>query len=186
MDKDLREWIKGCKRNNREAQRSLYDRMLPLALKISIRYANDEPESLDIVHDAFIRIFKYIKNFNPRKGNFEAWVRQIVINVALKKKQQNRLCFPELDQKEGVFPEVQPSILAQLHAQDLLNLIQALPEGYRVIFNLSVVEGYAHEEIAELLGISESTSRSQLTRAKRKVQALLKQQKALEHDGQEK
>lgn len=175
--------IKGCKRQDRKCQRLLYNKYCDLAISVSMRYAKDQHEPWDIVHDAFIKVFKYISKFDAQKGNFEQWFCKIVINEAIKKYKRNRLVFPKEDEQYLLDDEVSPKVLDELSAKDILRLLEQLPQGYRLVFNLYVVEGYEHKEIAKMLGITASASRSQLTRAKKKLKNLIIQQNTLEHGG---
>ncbi|MEM1121713.1 MAG: sigma-70 family RNA polymerase sigma factor [Bacteroidota bacterium] len=173
--------IQGCQRQNRQCQRLLYDKYVDLAIGVSLRYARDKQEAWDIVHDAFLQVFKYIDNFTAARGAFEPWFCKIVVNSALKKYQKNRLVFPEATEFHLLDDVVSPTVLSDLQAEDLLRLLERLPDGYRLVFNLYVVEGYRHGEIADLLGISASSVRSQLTRAKQRLQQLIAQQNSLEY-----
>ena len=128
------------------------------------RYCVQDYMAKEALQEGLIRIFKYMDSFNSKKGNFKSWMTRIVINESiklLKRNQEIRLVhnFHEIEAKSA-------NALDDLHEEDLIALIQKLPEGYREVFNMYVIDGYSHKEIGETLGINESTSRSQLTRAK--------------------
>lgn len=129
-------------------------------------------EAEDILQDAFIKIFKNIGDFQER-GSFEGWVRRIVVNTALKnidkKSFSNEQIGGEIDNDAGEAP----SVYSELGEEDLLKMIASLPEGYRVVFNLYAIEGFSHKEIADLLGVGESTSRSQLVKARKLLQEMI-------------
>ncbi len=164
-----KELIEGCIRENRKCQRELFRRYAGKMLAVSRRYARHHMEAEDIVQDAFIKVFDNIAKFES-KGSFEGWIRRIVVNTALKKHGKKSFTNEKIgieDQKEGL---LDPTAYADLEAQEILNLVAELPDGYRIVFNLYAIEGYSHREIAELLGIKESTSRSQLVKARKLLQ----------------
>lgn len=172
--------IEGCKQQDRSCQKALYLRYVKLASRISLRYARDEHEAKDIVQNAFIKVFTKIGSYKARKGTFESWLSRIVINEALQlyRKQQR---YSDLEIEEDYTIEIAPVVLEHLQAEDILKLLRKLPDGYRLVFVLFVVEGYSHQEIAKELGITASTSRSQLTRAKKLLQKFIIEQNSLEH-----
>lgn len=161
--------IRGCQKGKARYQKALVQRYAPMLLTVSRRYSRDEAFAEDILQEALIKIFKAIPQYKAT-GSFEAWLRKIVINTALQ--QLDKACFkrefPGLDQL-GPMPTL-PEIWGQLGAEELMELIKKLPHGFREVFNLFVIEGYSHKEIAKLLNIAESTSRSQLTRARKWLQ----------------
>ncbi len=147
-----------------------------MLMSVCLRYARDEAMAQDVLQETLIRIFKNIDRFEPT-GSFEAWMRRIAVRRSLqwieKSSFQHELQpaeMPDIDSME-------PAIYSQLGAEEIMALLKELPEGFRTIFNLSVIEGFTHQEIAGLLDISESTSRSQLTRARKLLQEKIIQQK---------
>ena len=138
------------------------------------RYARHHMEAEDILQDAFVKVFRNLEKFEQR-GSFEGWIRRIVVNTALKnidkKSFANEQIGGDLDHDPGAIP----SVYSTLGAEDLLQVIAQLPEGYRIVFNLYAIEGYSHKEIADMLDIGESTSRSQLVKARKMLQALILQ-----------
>lgn len=137
---------------------------------VCVRYAQDNAEAEDILQEGFIRIFRYIHQFKG-EGSFEGWMRRIVVNCALKVIQKKKLHFVEASETTlATVPTINATALDQLTAQEILRLVNALPTGYKTVFNLVVVEGYSHEEVADLLGIQASTSRSQLVKARKMLQ----------------
>ncbi len=130
-----------------------------------------------MLQDTFIRIFDKLKNFEY-KGSFEGWLNKIAVHTSLKNCNKSSFQKEKIGIDPGCDQSVEPEAISVLSEEELIRLIQDLPEGYRVIFNLAVIEGYSHREIAEKLGIKESTSRSQLVKArnilKKKVLALKK------------
>ncbi len=164
--------IKECLKNNRNAQRALYERFGPRMKAVCMRYCYNRSLAEEVMNKGFYKVFKNLASFR-NTGSFEGWIRKIMVRECLDENKKNKL--PLVD---GAVEEYAPAKLpgaGQAHdAQYLLNLINALPYGYRMVFNLYEVEGYSHREIAKQLGISESASRSQLTRAKKILQKQIK------------
>ena len=167
-----KELIQGCLREDPHCQEELFSRYGGRMLAVCLRYARHRLEAEDILQEAFIKVFDKLNNFQS-KGSFEGWIRRIVVNTALKNYQRKHYSNEQIAVEH--FPDVPQSPLAyaQLGEQELMAMIAGLPEGYRVVFNLYAIEGYSHKEIAEMLGIQESTSRSQLVKARKMLQAHL-------------
>ena len=167
-----KELIKGCIQEDRYYQQELFRRYAGKMLMVCMRYARHEMEAEDLLQDAFIKVFDNINKFEY-KGSFEGWIRRIVINTALKN--YSKKCFKQEQIGLENYPDLplEPEIYAHLQEEELLRLIAKLPEGYRLVFNLYAVEGYSHKEIADMLGIQESTSRSQLVKARKMLQAMI-------------
>jgi RNA polymerase sigma factor (sigma-70 family) len=161
--------VKGCLRENQHCQAEVFRRYAGKMLTVCLRYARHRMEAEDILQDAFIKIFDNIGQFES-KGSLEGWIRRIVVNTALKKYQQKSFKDEIIGIAEGYDLSLEPSIYADLHEEELLNLIAQLPDGYRVVFNLYAIEGYSHHEIAEMMDIEESTSRTQLLKARKMLQ----------------
>ncbi len=165
--------IKGCIANDRNAQHELFSRYRDTLFFISLKYCRNAGDAEDNVHDAFIAIFQKIHTYK-NKGSFEGWMKRITIFKAIDKyKQQVRTT--ELDQnipEEKVYLQTEPS----LSIEQLLQMVQQLPDQYRLVFNLYQLDGFSHKEIAALLEISENTSKSNYHRAKillrKKIMAL--------------
>jgi RNA polymerase sigma-70 factor (ECF subfamily) len=165
------ELIRGCLQEDASCQKEIFNRFASRMLGVCNRYARNSADAEDILQDAFIKVFDKIHQFKF-EGSFEGWVRRIVVNTALKKYSLRRY------EKEVVGYEIkdrdesslEPSAYAHLTEKDLLVLINNLPDGYRLIFNLYVIEGYQHDEIADMLGIQSGTSRSQLVKARNMLQ----------------
>jgi RNA polymerase sigma factor (sigma-70 family) len=163
------EIIQGCIKEDRRCQREVFSRYAGKMMTVCLRYTRHRMEAEDILQDAFIKVFDNIHRFE-NKGSFEGWIRRIVINTALKNAARHSF------QKEGIGMEhviessEDPSVFSKMTEDELLRLISQLPDGYRIVFNLFVIEGYSHKEIGETLGIEESTSRSQLVKARNMLQ----------------
>jgi len=163
------ELIKGCIEQNPNAERILFVRYSSKFMTVCLRYALDEMEAEDMLQEGFVRIYKHIHQFKF-EGSFEGWMRRIIVNVCLKNLQKRKIQFKEIEIETKNEPEIDPYIFSNIGELELLKLINSLPDGYRTVFNLNVIEGYSHEEVAVLLGIQASTSRSQLVKARKMLQ----------------
>lgn len=163
--------IQDCQNGVKSSQYQLVKRYAGMLLSVARRYVSDEATAKDVLQEGLIKIFENIHKYK-HTGSFEGWMRTITIRCALAhlRKSHRAHEFHIIDQ---VAPEAAlPEIFSQLGMEDIIRLIQQLPNGFREVFNLNIIEGYSHREIGELLGISESTSRSQLTRARKLLQKL--------------
>ncbi len=157
--------INGCMQGNRRMQEELYRRFSPRMYAVCLRYASNAEEAEDILQEGFIKIFKKLDSFRG-DGSFEGWIRRIFVNTAIEHFRRKRYLMPVTEKEENTIEGKYTSVLDELGAKDIMALIQELSPGYRTVFNMYVVEGYTHKEIADMLGISEGTSKSQLSRAK--------------------
>lgn len=165
--------IQGCINSNRRMQEELYSRFAPKMYAVCLRYAGNAEEAEDILQEGFIKIFKKISSFRS-EGSFEGWIRRIFVNTSIEHFRRKIYLQPISEQEENTLEGKSLSILDKLAERDIIQLVQQLSPGYRTVFNLYVVEGYTHKEIGEMLGISEGTSKSQLSRAKVILQDLVK------------
>lgn len=157
--------IDGCLQGDRKMQHELYQRFAPKMYGVCLRYAANAAEAEDILQEGFIKVFGKLQSFR-REGSFEGWVRRIFVNTAIEHFRKKSYLQPITDKEEGSYEAKSLSVLDSLAEKDIIGLVQQLSPGYRTVFNLYVIEGYTHREIAEQLGISEGTSKSQLSRAK--------------------
>lgn len=170
---EIQQLIKGCVEQKPASQKELVDKFSGMLFTVCLRYTGEHSKAKDVLQESYIRIFRAIDKFDCDKGSLQGWMRKITINVALKQLKKDKM------RKESEMPDnltgyqKEPEITERMAAEDLLKVVQTLPEGYRQIFNLSVVEGYNHREIANLLDIEEVTSRSQLSRAKQMLRKKL-------------
>ena len=166
--------LSGCIKGKASAQRELYEKYSRILLGICIRYAGSVEEAEDILQEGFVKIFRNISHFKG-EGSLMAWMRRIVINTAitayhrsLKHRYHDDISeVRETEMEESSWDE------ADFTAEELKNIIQRMPEGYRMVFNLYAIEGYKHREIAEIMEIDENTSKSQYSRARRWLQERL-------------
>ncbi len=165
--------ITGCLQGNRRMQEELYRRFSPRMYAVCLRYAGNAEEAEDILQEGFIKVFKKMDSFRS-EGSFEGWVRRIFVNTAIEHFRRKRYLMPVTEKEENTIEGKYTSVLDELAEKDILALVQELSPGYRTVFNMYVVEGYTHKEIADMLGISEGTSKSQLSRAKVILQGMVK------------
>lgn len=165
------ELIRQCGANDRTAQRLLYERFAPLLMAICRRYAGQQYAE-DVMQESFIRIFQYLGQYR-NEGSFEGWIRRVCVNTCIRHLEKAKRLSIEY-YGEGL-PEhgTEPDVISTMSANELLSVIDKIPDGYKTVFNLSVIEGYQHKEIAQMLGIEESSSRSQLTKARKFIQRSL-------------
>ena len=169
------EIIKGCSRNDRKAQKALYDRYAPRLMAVCRRYTRSQPEAEDVLQESFVKIFRSIENFRG-ESRLDYWMKRIVVNTALNQQRSKLYLFPMVDVEDIDLRSEAELPLSNFKLNDLLNMISRLPDGCRVIFNLYAVEGYNHREIAEMLEISEGTSKSQYARARQLLRDMLKKE----------
>jgi RNA polymerase sigma factor (sigma-70 family) len=169
-DSDL---IEGCIRGDRRIQQELYQRFAPKMYAVCLRYAGNAEEAEDILQEGFIKIFNKISSFRG-EGSFEGWIRRIFVNTAIEQFRKKNYLKPITEVEENTVEGKYLSVLDTLAEKDIIQLVQQLSPGYRTVFNMYVVEGYTHKQISEILGISEGTSKSQLSRAKLILQDLVK------------
>lgn len=171
--------IELLRENNSKSQELLYKYFAPKMYGICLRFAGNQMEADDIMQEGFIKVFTQLKNFR-NEGSFEGWIRRTFINTAINYYRKNLRSskFQNVDELEVAITN-EENIFDTLSKEELINLIQELPNGYRTVFNLNIIEGYTHKEIGEMLNISDNTSKSQLTRARsilqKKVTAMIKQ-----------
>ena len=174
------ELIKGCIRRDRSAQKHLYDLYSARMYALCYRYVKDSMDAEDVLVTAFTKILDRIDQYKG-EGSFEGWIRRIMVNEALTFLRRNRSMYVETDLEAADREPDYDSISDHLEVEELMGLIQELPSGYRIVFNLYAIDGYSHKEIAGQLGISENTSKSQLSRARVFLQKLLADQQSMLH-----
>lgn len=159
------EWIEGCKKGDSTAQRKVFDHFSSKMYAVCCRYVKDKMEAEDVLVTAFTKVFDRIHQFKA-EGSFEGWIRRIMVNESLTWLRQHKYMQVETDIEAADFEPDYQALEDHLQAEDLLKMIDGLPTGYKIVFNLYAIEGYSHKEIGEQLGINENTSKSQLSRAR--------------------
>jgi len=171
--------INGCIKNKPQFQSQLYNKYKGKMFGVCLRYCSDYHKAEDVLQEGFVKIFKNISKFRG-DGSFEGWMRRIFVNTAIEHYRKSVNLYPILEVTEHNGDVYYDKVVEQMAANDLMKIVQELSPGYRVIFNMYVVEGYTHKQIAQKLEISEGTSKSQLARAKQilkvKVSALQEQE----------
>lgn len=173
------ELVERCVRKEPQAQEYLFKYFSGKMLGLCSRYADSLEEAEDIMQDAFVKVFQKIDTFKGN-GSLEGWMKRIMVNTALDAFRKNKNFRHNIDIETIEYTsETYQHVLESLGAKDLLNLMKSMPKGFRTVFNLYAIEGYAHKEIADLLEITESTSKSQYSRARVYLQKMLQTEKAI-------
>ena len=172
MNNDLAYLINACRKGEIRAQEKLYRQFYNYGMSVIMLYAKNQDNAGVILNDSFLKIFKSLSRFNT-EGNFKAWIRRIFIRTAIDSYRQEMrdIKYLQLDEYSGHV--YNSHIIENLEAEDIISLLQSLPDLYRIVFSLFEVEGFSHYEIAEMLHISKGTSRSALSRAKKQLRNIL-------------
>lgn len=158
--------VNECVKGNARAQRMLFDKFAGKMMSVCLRYAKNTEQAEDVLQDGFVKVFMKLSDFK-KEGSLEGWVRRIMVNTALDQIRREVKFKNDLDIEDvGYKIENNAFITEQLMADDLMKMVKAMPDGYRIVFNMFAIEGYSHAEIAETLGVTENTSKSQYSRAR--------------------
>lgn len=172
--------LQGCLHNDPAAQRELYVRYSPKMLAVCYRFAHNKEDAEDMLQEGFIKVFSQIHSFQ-NKGAFEGWVRRIIVHTCINHLKKNKKFNESVDLIHANSIQVrEESVPSIVQAKQVVECIRMLPMGYRTVLNLYAIEGYSHREIAEMLDIEESTSRSQYTRAKQMLEDVLVKKKIIQ------
>ena len=164
------ELVRRCRRNDRHAQEFLFNHHYQELYLIAMRYLSDHHNAEDVIILSFTRVFKKLKHFTYQgQGSLGRWIRTILINESIRLLRRNSLIQFNEDLKHLEAPNMEADGLQQMQAADIVRVIERLPTGYRTVFNLFVIEGFSHKEIAAMLNISENTSKSQLKKARNQL-----------------
>lgn len=170
----------GCINNDPSAQRELYNRYSPKMLSVCYRFGNSREDAEDMLQEGFIKIFTQIHTFQ-NKGAFEGWIRRIIVHTCINFLKKNKKFSKSIDLDQADYLEVKEETMPSvMQARQIIECIRQLPLGYRTVLNLYAMEGYSHKEIADMLDIEESTSRSQYTRAKVMLEGILIKKRIIE------
>ncbi|MCB0661295.1 MAG: RNA polymerase sigma factor [Saprospiraceae bacterium] len=172
-EQDFLEILTGCRKRNRISQNALYRLYYSYAMSICIRYVEQEADAIAVVNQGFLKVFNNIKKFDEQKP-FKPWFRRILVNAAINHIRMQEKFKQETNTLEdaGHVPSDE-EIISKIGYQELMAMVQSLSTVYRTVFNMYVIDGYKHHEIAGILGITESTSKSNLTRARAKLRELV-------------
>jgi len=172
--------IQGCVNANRQSQKEFYHSYYGFAMGICMRYCNTNDDALEVVNDGFLKVFKSLGTFNPRHDNYEAslmgWMKTIIINTAIDhfRKNKNNYLTSEIQGTHAEVPDAAATAIDAMSYKEIISMVQSLSPSYRTVFNLHILDGYKHEEIARQLNISVGTSKSNLAKARMNIQKMLK------------
>lgn len=167
------EIIEGCRKRSRKSQKELYRMYYSYGMSITLRYAESRDQAAAVLNDAFMKVFTNIKQYDPQRP-FKPWLRRIIINTAINHFHSTRNEHDHVElQNVGNKLKTEETILDGISYKEIIGMIQQLSPAYRTVFNLYVIEGFKHREIANILGISEGTSKSNLHKAKQNLQSIL-------------
>ncbi len=167
--------IEKCRAGDQRAQRELFEKYAPKMLGVCLRYAKNKEQAEDVLQEGFIKVYTKLEHYQS-KGSLEGWIRRIMVNTSLDHIRKNVKFQGDRSVEDVGFKLEQNTFNSdQLFEEDLLKLINAMPPGYKVVFNMFAIEGYSHKEIAEELGVSENTSKSQYSRARAYLKAKLEE-----------
>lgn len=174
MEDELLELIQICKLGNRRGQTRLYERFSSMLYAVALRYTNTQVDATDVLQEAWVKIFKHLDSFTEH-NSFEGWMRRIVINTAITHYRKNlkHIRHADIDEVYATPADLDAFKESDFTAEELMQAIAELPKGYGMVFQMYIIEGYKHKEIAEMLGIDLNTSKSQLSRARRYLQDVL-------------
>lgn len=172
--------FQGCLKNDPIAQRELYNKYSAKMLSVCYRFAHNREDAEDMLQEGFIKVFSQIHTFQS-KGAFEGWIRRIMVHTCINHLKKNRKFNESVDIIHATGIQIrEESVPSIVQAKQVVECIRLLPIGYRTVLNLYAIEGYSHKEIAEMLDIEESTSRSQYTRAKQMLEDILVRKKIVQ------
>lgn len=164
--------INGCIQNSRQAQELLYKRFYGPMAALCLRYTRNEEDAIEVLHNGFLKVFRNMHTYDAAKATLYTWIRKIMVNSAIDHiRQRNKFSVIELEKAEEL--GIDADAVSRLSAAELLRLVKKLSPATQTVFNLYVVEGYNHREIANLVGISEGTSKWHLSEARRQLQGML-------------
>lgn len=164
--------IQGCINGDRQMQQLLYNKFSAKMYGVCLRYAGNEHDADDILQEGFIKIFKNLAKFR-NEGSFEGWIRRIFVNTAIEHYRKKVKLYNVTEAQENTIEDTELDALDSLAVKDIIKIVHELSPGYKAVFNMHVIEGYSHKEIAEIMGITEGTSKSQLARAKSVLKKLI-------------
>ncbi|AMM49924.1 RNA polymerase sigma 70 [Rufibacter sp. DG15C] len=180
VSKEIEAVLQGCLADNRAAQKELYRLFYGYAMSICVRYTKDAEEAKEVLNDGFMKVFTRLKQYDATKP-FKGWLRRIMINTALDNYRHNLKHYHAIDLESAAPTADSYDVLQQINYEYLIGLVQQLSPGYRTVFNMYVIDGYTHEEIAEILGITAGASKSNLFKARANLREMLKRNRVDEY-----
>lgn len=176
-----RELVEGCQREDRRCQELLYTRFARRMYAVCLRYARHQLEAEDLAQEGFIRVFDKLQGFRM-EGSLEGWIRRIMVHTCINQYRKKAFQNERIGLEHVPETPVEPMAVENMGQAELMALVQDLPDGYRMVFNMFAIEGYDHAEIADMIGCGESTSRSQLAKARRMLQDKITKQAHPKHE----
>jgi len=178
-EQDIDNIIDGCKNHDRKAQEQLYRRFYRVMMTLCLRYTKNETDALEVLNTGFYKVFKNIAKYDPSRASVYTWIRTIIINSCLDfiKKKGSQIEAKEIDSAISV--DIPPDIISKMSANEILQLVRQLAPATQAVFNLYIIEGYNHNEIANLMKISTGTSKWHLSEARKKLQKLITEQQGI-------
>lgn len=160
------ELIDKCLQGDQRAQKALFEKFSRKMMSVCMRYAPDREQAEDVLQDGFVKVFNHLATFK-REGSFEGWIRRTMVNTSLDNLRKKRADVIDADISEAEFlAGSDEKVVGKMRVEELMKLIQDMPPGYRTVFNMYAIEGYSHQEIADELGVTESTSKTQFRKAR--------------------
>lgn len=178
-DQDIVDIIKGCKKGDRKAQERLYRSFYGVMMNLCLRYTKNETSSMEILNAGFYKVYKNIDRFDSSRATLYTWIRTIIINTCLDyiKSNSARQAWQEIDQAAEI--DLPPDVFAKMSSVEILSLVRQLPAATQAVFNLYVMDGFTHKEVAKLLGISEGTSKWHLSEARKILKQLITERRSI-------
>ncbi len=160
------ELIDKCLQGDQRAQKALFEKFSRKMMSVCMRYAPDREQAEDVLQDGFVKVFNHLATFK-REGSFEGWIRRTMVNTSLDNLRKKRADVIDADISEAEYlAGSDEKVVGKMRVEELMKLIQDMPPGYRAVFNMYAIEGYSHQEIADELGVTESTSKTQFRKAR--------------------
>ena len=175
-EKDITDIIEGCKKDDRKAQEQLYRSYYRAMMNLCLRYTKNESDALDAMNTGFYKVYRNIHRFDGAKASLYTWIRTIVINSCLDSIKNNESLSGAGELEQAANIHVPPAVISSMSATEILKLVRDLPPATQAVFNLYVMEGYNHAEIAAMAGISEGTSKWHLSEARKKLRKMINEQ----------
>lgn len=171
---DIQAVIRGCLKNDRRSQEELYKRYYPAMMALCLRYVREQGEAVEVLNDAYLKVFRQLSRYDASKGGLYTWMRKILVNTALDAlRKQKLLRTREMTAVTGDEAGIENDAVSKLNGDELLAIIRELPVTTRLVFNMYGIDGFSHREIGDLLGISEGTSRWHLSDARRQLKLII-------------
>jgi len=169
----IKKIIKGCRKRQRKSQKELYKKFYAYGMSITLRYADSREQAAEVLNDAFMKVFTNIEKYDPDRP-FKPWLRQIIVNTAINQYHKNQKKLQKTDlQSINHKPARNQEVLSGMSYDEIIEMVQELTPAYRTVFNLYVIEGFKHKEIADMLDIAVGTSKSNLAKAKKNLQSIV-------------